>query len=62
MIIELLQEHIKHELEGYLGDVGLGRYPSTRHPTLRDKSMRAWLPKMDKHCLMAGQIPTMGYV
>ena len=28
-----LQGHIKHELEGYLGDVGLGRYPSTRHPT-----------------------------
>ena len=28
-----LQGHIKHEWEGYLGDVGLGRYPSTRHPT-----------------------------
>ena len=28
-----LQGHIKHEWEGYLGDVGLGRYPSMRHPT-----------------------------
>ena len=29
-----LQGHIKHEWESYLGNVGLGRYPSTRHPTL----------------------------
>ena len=28
-----LQGHIKHEWEGYLGDVGLGCYPSMRHPT-----------------------------
>ena len=27
-------------------------------PPLRDKSVRAWLPKVDKHCLMAGQVPT----
>ena len=28
-----LQGHITHEWEGYLGDEGLGCYPSTRHPT-----------------------------
>ena len=49
-----LQGHIKHEWKGYLGDVGLGRYSSTRHPPLHDKTMRAWFPKADKHCLMAG--------
>ena len=28
-------------------------------PPLRDKTVRAWLPKADKHCLMAGQVPTI---
>ena len=27
-------------------------------PPLCDKTVRAWLPKEDKHCLMAGQAPT----
>ena len=30
-------------------------------PPLRDKSVRAWLPKADKHCLMAGQVPTESF-
>ena len=56
-----LQGHIKHEWEGYLGDVGQrckaksGEDPEL--PPLRDKSVRAWLPKVDKHCLMARQVP-----
>ena len=55
--------HIKHEWEGYLGDVGQrckaknGEDPGL--PPLRDKSVRAWLPKADKHCLMVGQVPTL---
>ena len=28
-------------------------------PPLRNKTVRAWLPKADKHCLMAGQVPTV---
>ena len=27
-------------------------------PPLCDKTVRAWLPKADKHYLMAGQVPT----
>ena len=58
-----LQGHIKHEWEDYLGDVGQrckaknGEDP--RLPPLRDKSVRAWLPKADKHCLMAEHVPTI---
>ena len=28
-------------------------------PPLRDKFVRAWLPKADKNCLMAEQVPTL---
>ena len=28
---------------------------------VRDKSVWAWLPKADKHCLMAGQVPTESF-
>ena len=58
-----LQGHIKHEWEGYLGGVGQrckaknGKDPGL--PPLREKSVRAWLPKANKHCLMAGQVPTI---
>ena len=61
-----LQGHIKHEWEGYLGNVGQrckaknGEDPWL--PPLCDKSVRAWLPKADKHCLMAGQVPTINIV
>ena len=58
-----LQGHIKHEWEGYLGDMGQrckaknGEDPGL--PPFHDKSVRAWLPKADKHCLMAEQVPTL---
>ena len=58
-----LQGHIKHEWEGYLGDVGQRCKAKNGEdhglPPLRDKSVRAWLPKVNKHCLMAGQVPTL---
>ena len=28
-------------------------------PPLHDKTVRDWLPKAEKNCLMAGQVPTM---
>ena len=58
-----LQGHIKHEWEGYLGDVGQRCKAKNGEdhglPPLRDKSVRAWLPKVDKYCLMAGQVLTL---
>ena len=49
-----LQGHIKHEWEGYLGDVGLGRYPSTRHPTPSWQNHEGLAPQSGQTLLNGG--------
>ena len=53
-----LHWHIKHEWEGYLVDVGLGRYPSMRHPAPSWQNREGLAPQSGQSCLMAGQVPT----
>ena len=53
-----LQGHIKYKWEGYLGDVGLSRYPSTRHPTPLWQNREGLAPQSGQNYLMAGQVPT----
>ena len=53
-----LHGHIKHEWEGYLGDVGLGCYPNMRHTTPLRQIREGLAPQSGQNCLMAGQVPT----